>query len=638
MSHSPTRILLVEDNDLDAVSVRKFLAQAGKDEFLVVRAASLEQTEERLSSDVFDIVLLDLNLPDSEGIETFQKLRNRCSEFPIVILTGEEDEGVGMCAVRMGAQDYLSKGFLDPHSLARAVRYAAERHRLYRELESRERMISQVLEQNADGLAIVSGNGLVRYINPAGAGLLGASATGLIDRPFGHVLEPGPPREMKLRRHDGGVVDVEVSVVETDWKTEKALLATLRDVTMRKEAEAKRLASERRDQQSQKLESLGMLSGGISHGLNNLLTAILANASMLKAESDPDSQAFHTLQQVESAASEAGDACIALLNYTGGVRPVEIVRLHVNEMVENHHRMLEFSLAKDVTLEFEPAEHLPAIDGDPALLCQVLMNLVGNASEAKTDGESKIWIRTRLMDLTNDDVIQARWPQEVPPGEYVCLEVEDNGCGMEEETLNKIYDPFFSTRFAGRGMGMAVVMGIIRAHNGMIAIESKLGTGTRMRVLLPPVPTVNSTLFLTAEDLQAGERQNGTPRKIDAFGAGRTMLVVDDEQMVRRAGAKALKKLGFRIAEAGSGTEAIHWYAKHHEDCSAVLLDYLMPEMKGDEVIAQLLELNPDLPVVLTSGHTRDADVSALLECGNVVFLPKPFSINDLDKALHQLL
>jgi len=634
MPVQPTRILLVEDNDLDAVSVRRFLAQAGRDEFVVIRATTLKEALELLSGDEFDVVLLDLNLPDSVGIDTFKALDSQDSRRPIVILTGEEDEALGVTAVRLGAQDYLGKGFLGPQSLARAIRYARERHQLYRELDSRERMLRQLLEANADGILIVSANGLIRYINPAGAGLLGAPANGLIDRPFGHVLQEGPPREMKLRRHDGGTIDVEISVVRTEWKNEPALLATMRDMTMRKEAEAKWLANERRNQQARKLESLGVLSGGISHGLNNLLTAILANASMLKAEADPESPAYQMLQQVEAAATEAGDACLALLNYTGGVRPVEIVRTQVNDMIENHRRMLEFSLADHVQLVFEPGRDIPEIDGDPALLSQALLNLVSNASEARGDESPTVWIRTAVAELSAEDGISARWPQEVTPGRYVCLEVADNGCGMPEETVEKIYDPFFSTRFAGRGMGMAVVMGIIRAHNGMIRIDSAVGKGTRVRVYLPSVPTARSTVLLSPEDEAGGKG----PHQGAGLGAGRTMLVVDDEEMVRRASAKALEKLGFKTSEAGTGRAALEWFEAHGDQCSAVLLDYLMPEMKGDEALRRLLDRRPDLPVVLTSGHTRDEDLSNLLQRDNVVFLPKPFSIDDLEKVLAELL
>lgn len=629
MSDKTIDILLIEDNHLDAISVRKFLAKAGGDEFLVNHVESLAQARDRLETSRFDVVLLDLYLPDSEGIESFKALEQMVQDTPIVILTGD-DEGSGVSAVRLGAQDYLNKQYLDPHSLSRAVRYAKERHALYRQLESRERMIRQILEQNADGLLIVASNGLTRYINPAGSKLLGTSANGLIDRPFGHVLKPGKSKEMQLRRHDGGVVDVEVSVVRTDWEGEPALLATLRDMTTRKEAEAKWLASERRNQQSQKLESLGMLSGGISHGLNNLLTAILANASMLKTDADQDSPAYNILQQIEAAATEAGDTCIALLNYTGGVRPVEIVRTRVNEMIESHRRMLEFSLDERVKLEFEPGGSLPEIDGDPTLLSQVLMNLVANASDARRDEPPVVRIRTFLAQLTSADVIRAHWPQEVDEGEYVCLEVEDNGCGMPEETLSKVYDPFFSTRFAGRGMGMAVVMGIVRAHNGMIAIDSKLGRGTRVRVYLPPVPLVGLAPFLPGAEATARSHRNGAVK----MGKGRQMLVVDDEEMIRRMNTKTLENLGYRVTQAGSGSEAIDWFRDHHDDCSAVLLDYLMPGRTGEHVLSKMLRLKPEIPVILTSGHARESEVSSLLEHRNVTFLPKPFGVDELKIAL----
>lgn len=430
-----------------------------------------------------------------------------------------------------------------------------------------------------------------------------------------------------------GMVDVEVSVVESDWKEEPALLATLRDVTMRKENEATRIASERRNQQSQKLESLGMLSGGISHGLNNLLTVILANASMVKADTDPQSHAYQSLQHVESAAIEAADACVALLNYTGGVRPVEIARLKVNELVENHERMLEFALAKDISLHFDLNDSLPDIDGDPALLCQVLMNLAGNASEAKSDDSPAVWIRTGLANLTPADADRARWPQEIDGGEYVYLEVKDNGNGMDDETLNKIYDPFFSTRFTGRGMGMAVVMGIIRAHSGMIAIDTSPGDGTKVRVYLPPVVTTGSTIFMAREDFE-----DPPLAKLRRPARDGVMLVVDDEKMICRTGAMVLESLGFQTAEALTGEQAIEWFTKNHTDCVGVLLDYAMPGMSGDQVLTRLLEIKPDIPVIFTSGHARDAEVSTLMDLGDIVFLPKPFDIDALEQAIDQLM
>lgn len=392
-------------------------------------------------------------------------------------------------------------------------------------------------------------------------------------------------------------------------------VAIVRDVTDRTRADAERRQLERQVLEGQKLESLGILAGGVAHDFNNLLTGILGHACLARETLEPDAPPAQALDQIEQSARHAADLCRQLLAYAGKgrlvVEPADLSTL-VNDLVE----LLLLSVRRSARLRLDLADGLPLAAVDPTQIRQVLINLVMNASEALPLDGGEIVVRTGLR----------RWPERgsggervvvVPaapgPGDYVCLEVADTGSGIAPETLPRIFEPFYTTKFTGRGLGLAAVAGIAGRHGGALVARSQPGQGTVFTLLLPVAAA-------TASVPQAATRESD-----EAWRGQGVVLVADDDNTVRTVVARMLRQLGFETIEAGDGDEAIE-VVKRAPHLVAVCLDLVMPRMPGLETVAELRRLNPGVPVVLMSGYA-ERDRFDLGEAVDFPFLAKPFDL-----------
>jgi PAS domain S-box-containing protein len=340
-----------------------------------------------------------------------------------------------------------------------------------------------------------------------------------------------------------------------------------RDITERKVAEqnALRAEEERRKLelsvlQAQKLESLGVLAGGIAHDFNNLLTTILGNADLVRSQLAPTDPACLHLDDIDCATRRAADLCRQMLAYSGKGRFV-IQAVSLNDVVSEMEQLLSVSTSKKALLTRDFAADLPSVMADGTQLRQVVMNLITNASEAIGDREGTIALRTGALMCDRDYFSDAIGdPEQHAPGLYVYLEVADSGVGMDAETLARIFDPFFSTKFAGRGLGLAAVLGIVRGHKGALKVSSRPGQGTTFRVLLP------------AQKAVPGPREVVKPSASDFRGHG-LVLLAEDEDSVRALARNILERAGFSVIAAANGREALEIYRRHGREIRLVLLD-----------------------------------------------------------------
>jgi signal transduction histidine kinase len=362
----------------------------------------------------------------------------------------------------------------------------------------------------------------------------------------------------------------------------------------RQRAEADRLALEAQIRHAQKMESLGVLAGGIAHDFNNLLMAILGHASLGIMETPDGSAGREHLRQIEVTAKRAADLTNQLLAYAGKGRFV-IERVRINQLVEEMGNLLHTAISRKAAVRYELAPHLPAVEGDPTQLRQVVMNLMTNASEAVGSESGTITVRTGLFEANERHLREHCLENTLEPGTYVYLEVQDTGCGMDEETLQKIFDPFFSTKFAGRGLGLASVLGVVRGHHGAISVTSARNLGTCFRVLLPPLE----------EPVREAATDVTKPDAVRWRGQG-TILLVEDEEMVRSVGRLMLQRLGFEVLTASDGREAVDLYRERNGTITAVVLDMTMPNMDGKEALEELRRIRADVQVLMTSGFTAD--------------------------------
>jgi two-component system, cell cycle sensor histidine kinase and response regulator CckA len=485
----------------------------------------------------------------------------------------------------------------------------------------------------------------IQYVNSAFEQIWGMPATTVVasQESFLRCIHPDD-HEAKLaavaRQLAGEETSLEYRILRPDggmrWLWERSfpvrsasgefvrLHGTAIDITERKKVDAERMAFERNLQEAQKRESLGLLAGGVAHDFNNLLTGVLGQATLARTNLAPDSPLATPLAEIEEAALRAAELCRQMLAYAGK-SALARQRLDPNTVVESTLQLLRVSVGKRVQLRWQPDKAVPPVIGDATQLRQVLVNLVRNASEAIGSGSGTITVATQLVDIDRARVGEAHFGAE--PADRTCavISVRDDGPGMDAETRARVFDPFFTTKFAGRGLGLAAVLGIVRAHGGTVEVESALGAGSCFRVLLPA----------DEGPIDASGAQVAAPERTRGSGA---VLVVDDEDVVRRVVVRALESAGYEVVAARGGREAIAAVEAAPDRFALVVLDLTMPELDGRETNDRLKRLCPSLPVLLMSGYAEQDASDRFADSDLAGFLPKPFSVQALQQAVASIL
>ncbi len=421
----------------------------------------------------------------------------------------------------------------------------------------------------------------------------------------------------------GGVIrwfENRLSPIEHDGVVTGVILISV-DITARKAAEESARVFEVQSIQAQKLESLGMLAGGIAHDFNNLLVSMMGYAELARLTLADGHASHASLDGIESAATRAAELCDQMLAYAGKGH-FEMRRVDLSRLAEDFAQLLSVSLGRNLTLQRELADDLWLVEADGAQLQQVVMNLITNAADSMEGGEGVVTVRTGCGYFTEADLIKFPLVQPLGPGEYVFLEVSDTGCGMEPETLQKMFDPFFSTKTTGRGLGLASTITIIRAHHGSLSTASRPGEGTTIRLFLPRAGDQGRPSFVAPKAVE---------HQAPSLGGGRTILLADDEPNVLSVATAMLQHLGFKVLSVRNGKEAVDAYPLHPE-IAAVMLDVTMPIMRGDEAAELLRAEDPDVKIVLTSGYHDEGyqDLGSLI-------LPKPYRLADMRAVFTQL-
>ncbi|MCB9671080.1 MAG: response regulator [Alphaproteobacteria bacterium] len=374
----------------------------------------------------------------------------------------------------------------------------------------------------------------------------------------------------------------------------------------------------------QKLESLGVLAGGVAHDFNNLLMSILGNTSVALTDLDPEHPAWEPLREIETASKRARDLVGQLLAYAGkggvAASPVDL-----NHLVREMGDLLQTAMKARAPVDYDLCSGTAVVMADPTQLRQVVMNLITNAGDAMKGRRGEVRVSTKLRRVEVEELRQTLLGAECEAGPYVVLSVSDDGCGMDGATLERIFDPFYTTKRTGRGLGLAAVLGIVRRYGGTMEVESVLDQGTTFRLFMPYAASVDDEEDFATENTSTA--RGWTP---DQAG---TVLVVDDDPVVRMVTARMLQRLGFEVLEAVEGAEGVA-QLEAHPHIRAVVLDMTMPGMSGLETMTALRAIQPTLPIVLVSGYSED-EVPAL---DSGVFLQKPYTLKQLTRALDEVL
>lgn len=426
-------------------------------------------------------------------------------------------------------------------------------------------------------------------------------------------------------KKDGTEFPFMVSANRIELKDGPLTIAFFTDLTQQKKIEQDRLEMERKLLHTQKLESLGVLAGGIAHDFNNLLMAVLGHADLALSEISSASPIKPQLEEIITASRRAADLCRQMLAYSGKGRFV-LEKIVLRDVIDEMIHLLKTCISKKAILNLNLEKNLPQIECDPSQIRQLLMNLVINASEAIGDKSGVITISTGARFCDRAYLSEIFIDEDLQEGLYVSIEVSDTGCGMSRETQERIFEPFYTTKFTGRGLGMSAVLGIVRGHKGAIRVYSEPGQGTTFRALFPALDVLD-------------EEKTYQPKSVDNLhkGSGRVLLV-DDEDTVLLVAGKMLERFGYKVVIAHDGLEALDVYSQYNGEFVFVLIDLTMPRMNGEEAFRELRRLNPDLPVIISSGYTEYEIAPRFAGKRLAGFIQKPYRMAALQEVITKAL
>lgn len=422
-------------------------------------------------------------------------------------------------------------------------------------------------------------------------------------------------------RRDGSQIIVSSRWVlkRDEHNTPIEILEINNDITKRKQAEEEKLVLEQQFLQAQKLESLGVLAGGIAHDFNNLLAVIIGHCSIAQLR---PSKALESLEPIEKAAKRAAELCQQMLAYAGKTQFIE-KQVNITSLVEEMIEMLKSTLSKNVEMTTAISPDLPSIVADVSQIRQIVMNLIINASESIGEAQGKITVSLAKSVIKDRPSVKDHLGKPIPIGNYICLEVTDTGCGMDEKTKQRIFEPFYTTKFTGRGLGMSAVLGIITAHKGSIQLLSQPDKGSIFKIYLP----IQKTDYSEDES----DQQSDT---FEPWQGSGTILLVEDEEQVMSVAKVMLEELGFEVVTAINGKKALELFLKGDEAITLVVTDIGMPVMDGYTLINELKKLKPELPIIISSGF-GSSDISSRIACEDISGLvSKPYNFNQIQEVL----
>ncbi len=431
--------------------------------------------------------------------------------------------------------------------------------------------------------------------------------------------------EVRFRHRDGEYRSLSDHLhVSYDASGEAVTLSgSVREVTQITHLEESMRILERKFQDSQKMAGLGLLASGIAHDFNNLMTVVLGNAEL--ALLDCGGSDGGVLDEIKRTTLRAAELANQMLVYTGKTTVV-VDNVNLSAVVKEMGSLLDVSISKKVKIQYCLTDDLPPVRGDISQIRQVAMNLITNASEAIGDRPGVIAISIHEVDLRPGELKNVFPPGHILDGPYVLLEVSDTGSGMNEETLQKIFDPLFTTKVTGRGLGLAALLNAVQRHNGAVEVKSEVGQGAVFRIYFPVEEEVADGAAEEALELDGGWHGYGT------------VLVADDEEAIRDITTSLLERLGFRVITAANGLETVDLYAEHAEEISVLLMDINMPRLNGLEATLRIRHINPKVPVLFMSGYPREQVMDRFGEQPHTDFIKKPFQSNELAVAIRNVM
>ncbi len=612
------RVLLVEDNVLDAKFITGLL-RLPTAALQCQHVTRLAEALDHLEKNSPDVILLDLNLEDSAGYDTFYRIRQAAFRAAILVLSGSDDEDLAIRTVREGAQDYLVKGTFDGRLLLRSIRYAIERKRSEEALRQSQATVRAIFENSVEGIVIFDDDGICLEANAAAGALINLPRKELIGSRLCDFCEKGFEEVwVQLRASQSGrgqfwthLKDGSRRLVDYSF-TANVLpgqhLAMVRDITEQQDME-----EQLRD--SQKMEAVGRLAGGVAHDFNNILGIISGHAELL--ESSASSQVERSrAEKIISATEKAASLTRQLLAF-GRKQVMTLKLLDLSSVLEGISSMVDCLVGAEIQINIQAAKNVGLVRADQSQMEQVIMNLTANAREAMPEGGT--------LTITIDRYLSSDQP-DLPPGEYIRLSISDTGAGISQEIQSRIFEPFFTTKKNGSGLGLSTVYGIVKQSGGYITVHSEAQCGSTFSVYLPVIN---------------GSHPNPTPsesRSRSHVPGHETILLVDNEEDLRNATCEYLESCGYRVLTAGDGKEAIEICNRYAGSISLLISDIVMPKLNGRGLVDHVRKTRPGTSILIISGYGADAVWRHGIALDPSCFLQKPFTFQVLSAQIRSVL
>lgn len=645
------RILLVEDNPGDADLIREMLPSNENSDFRIHCVSRLSDAVSHLHMQKTDLTLLDLDLPDCQGLDTVRRTRKAAPEMPIVVLTGNQDEQMGIKALQGGAQDFLVKGQTHSSHLARVIRHAVQRHFAEEKMRESEQFLRSTLDALSAHIAIIDASGQVMAVNKAWREFSDAEG-GCILRCREHTnyfeacraLEHETSQEAfcALAFSDGirAVLDKEEEMFEMEYAMcmdgekqwyrgqvtlfpgtgERRVVVAHENITDRKRAEAEKFRLAAQLRHAYKMEAIGTLAGGIAHDFNNILSSVLGYVELSLLDVETGSLLENNLKEVYQAGMRAKELVQQILTFArkdeNHIQPVQVsaIAKETSKLIQS---IIPASI--DVRLKVESEAFVMA---EPSQIHQVFMNLFTNAAQAMENngGILTVTIAQKTLDRSFNSMHSV-----FSPGDYLQIVISDTGTGIAPHKLDKIFDPYYTTKPGGEGtgLGLSVVHGIIQSHRGEIVVNSVVGQGTTIAIYLPLSP------HKAAEPLRI-------PKKLPA-GSER-ILFVDDEATIADMSRQRLRMLGYNVTAVSNSRKALKLLAQTPDQFDLLITDMTMPNMSGDRLAVEAKKIKPQIPIILCTGFSKKISKEKARAIGIDAFLMKPVALEDMAETIRAVL
>ena len=630
------RLLVVGGSEEDFVSLRELLAGTGNGTLCLEHAASPEEVLNQFGKGSYDLLLCSYQSTDNVAFQVLRQVRQHVSGVPLIFLSDPVNKDVIEIAIQTIAGHHTAPSqFPDAYATHASAFDAHSPERQHLESEEVLRKLWRSVEQMAEALAIMDGSGVMEYVNPAFEALTGYTRQEAIGQTLGilkseqqtgdlyeemwNTVRSGNVfRGIIMNRKKNGetlIIEEVLTPLRDGSEGITHFISTFRDIT-----ERRRLESEL--QQSQKMDAIGRLAGGVAHDFNNLLLVISAYAELMLDSLVAEDPLRRNVAEIMTASRRAADLTRQLLAF-GRKQMQSLQILDLNTVIGEITTMLPRLIGEDIELLFTPAQNLAKVKADPVQIEQVVMNLAANARDAMPGGGT-LSIETATLRV-DESYVQRH--SIVPPGDYVLLTVTDSGQGIAAKHLAHIFEPFYTTKEAGKGtgLGLATVYGIVKQNGGFVWVYSELGLGTTFKVYLPQVQSLSSEIVIT-------KPAESSPRGCE------TLLLVEDEASVRQAARQFLTRSGYTVLESTDGEDAIRAAREYRGPIHLLVTDVVMPRMGGPTLAERLTDERPDMKVLFVSGYAENT----VLQHGKIDvrtrFLQKPFSLKTLARKVREVL